>query len=423
MLEAVKLLSFNPIFQVPLWTSILICISCSMMGALLFVQKKSLLGETLSHAAYPGIILGGWLFFESLASFSLLFGGVLFTLLASFLIEWCIRKKNMAQDTALSLVLASFWGLGVLLISRLQFAKVAVFREVKVFLFGQAATLNMQDLYLSCFFFFGFVFFLLLFFHPLKAFLWDPKFTSLAGLPVKGAKFLITSLLVCSLVVSMKCIGIVLLMGMLVAPPIFARQFTDKLSVLLVLSGLIGAFSAFLGNLIPLTMIQKGVNLPTGPLIISLASFFAIAAMFFAPHKGYVYKLVQLHKFRIKKQEENLVKFLWKNPEVSLQEIKDWGNRSFLFYFLYKLKKEGFLQKKEGKWSLTSDGLTKASRIIRLHRLWELYLVHQMNLKVDEVHPHAEEMEHVLTEDLESKLEQVLARPSIDPHDQPIPRQ
>ena len=76
---------------------------------------------------------------------------------------------------------------------------------------------------------------------------------------------------------------------------------------------------------------------------------------------------------------------------------------------------------KKGRITNYAFRIEKGARIVRLHRLWEVYLVNSLGLKVERVHKSAEEMEHILTPELERKLTELLDNPKQDPHDQPIP--
>ena len=81
---------------------------------------------------------------------------------------------------------------------------------------------------------------------------------------------------------------------------------------------------------------------------------------------------------------------------------------------------QGWIEKKKGLYLLNEDGRQKAAHIVRLHRLWEAYLV-QMGHSKEKVHASAEEMEHVLTPEIERQLMEFLGDPKEDPHQQPIP--
>ena len=75
-----------------------------------------------------------------------------------------------------------------------------------------------------------------------------------------------------------------------------------------------------------------------------------------------------------------------------------------------------------GQWSLTERGWRKAARVVRLHRLWELYLTNYMNIAADHVHDDAETIEHIITPELERELEHQLGYPDKDPHNTEIPK-
>lgn len=93
----------------------------------------------------------------------------------------------------------------------------------------------------------------------------------------------------------------------------------------------------------------------------------------------------------------------------------------YVRWLLRRLCHQKALIKTGRDYQLTSSGLHKGARIVRLHRLWEVYLVHSLGLKVERVHKSAEEMEHILTPELERKLTELLDNPTQDPHHQPIP--
>ncbi|MCB1083670.1 MAG: hypothetical protein KDK61_05130 [Simkania sp.] len=90
---------------------------------------------------------------------------------------------------------------------------------------------------------------------------------------------------------------------------------------------------------------------------------------------------------------------------------------------LFSLKREGWIDTvSKGKILLTPDGVKPAQRLVRLHRLWELYLVSCLKVDEERVHHSAEEMEHILTPSLEESLSELLNHPKKDPHQKPIPQ-
>lgn len=117
------------------------------------------------------------------------------------------------------------------------------------------------------------------------------------------------------------------------------------------------------------------------------------------------------------------MKTMWKEENCTLGDLKrihriaSW----MLLTVLWRLKEGGWIEQLGQNYRLTSDGRRKASTIVRLHRLWELYLASELGISHDKIHIGAEEMEHILTPDIEERLTQLLMNPKIDPHRQPIP--
>lgn len=157
--------------------------------------------------------------------------------------------------------------------------------------------------------------------------------------------------------------------------------------------------------------------------MVLVATCFTVLALLFAPQKGLLFRVGRLASFRLRCIEENILKNLWKKEVLSFQEIRKThpNGRLFLLLALFRLIRNGWIVKKEGGFHLSGDGRVKSASIIRLHRLWELYLTRELGKEVEMVHRSAEEMEHILTPDLEKKLTFLLEDPKVDPHKQPIP--
>ena len=85
------------------------------------------------------------------------------------------------------------------------------------------------------------------------------------------------------------------------------------------------------------------------------------------------------------------------------------------------LKRCGWLEEVQFAWRLTEAGLEEARRVVRNHRLWELFLSRRLELATDHIHRDAEEMEHTLPPSIVAELEQMLGQPALDPHGEPIP--
>jgi manganese/zinc/iron transport system permease protein len=215
-------------------------------------------------------------------------------------------------------------------------------------------------------------------------------------------------LIVLAIVVGIRSVGVVLMAGMLIGPAIAARPWTHRLSRFFLLAGFFGTLSGFLGNYLSIIIPQGKYSLPTGPMILLTSSFFCFLSLLIAPRSGLISRFLRMRKFQFQCAVENGLKAIWKNDKTILPKMVRW-----------QLLRKGWIDR---NGHLTSEGKEAAENIIRLHRLWEVYLVDYMGQKVEKVHRTAEELEHLMSPDLERQLSELLHDPQKDPHQQPIPK-
>lgn len=403
----------DPVLRAPTWGCILMCLASSLMGVLIFLRKRSLLSESLSHATYPGACIGVALFalffpqHEEWTFLAVLGGAFASSLLGLKAIEWLEQKGKVRTDAALCFVLAVFFGIGIVAASAMQAELPVWHKQVQMLLFGQAATMSDMHIWIYGSLVFLVALFIVLTFRPLQSSLFDRDFSISAGLPVSHLERILFWLLLLSLIVGIRSVGVVLMSGMVVAPAVAARQFSDRLQIVFTLAGCFGAMSGLLGNILSVSG-----HLPTGPVIVLVGTAFALFSLLFAPKRGLCFRFGRILAFRLRCLEENILKGIWKKGKYS-------ETPSLLLRFvLWRLKREGWLNE---QLELTSDGRQKAAAIVRLHRLWELYLAERLGLSAEKVHRTAEEMEHIITPEMEEVLTRLLENPKHDPHDQPIP--
>lgn len=429
----------DPVLQAPTIASMLMCLSSALVGVIVFLKRRSLLGEALSHASYPGVIISIFItsvFFPAAhdaLTVIVLIGAFCSSLLGLWIIEKMQCFGKVKNDAALCFVLSIFFGVGVLFASKLQFSNALWYQTAHIFLYGQAAT--MTDIHIVLYAALALIIICALFFlyHPLRIVIFDREYGRSVGAPIKVVDGFFSFLLIIAIIIGIRSVGVVLMAGMLIAPAVAARSFSNRLNTVFIIAGLIGAFCGFFGNYLSVEIPQWGKSqgwdwkfvLPTGPMILLTASSICFISLLFAPQSGFVRRKIRAGHFRRECQRENLLKYIWKNAEkryIAFSELKKgMGLSSFrLFSMLFFLKNEGWIEEKAHQFRLTADGWQRATHIIRLHRLWEVYLVY-LGQGVEKVHRSAEEMEHILTPELEQELTVLLNNPQLDPHKQPIP--
>jgi manganese/zinc/iron transport system permease protein len=427
----------DPVLRAPTIGSMLMCLVAAIVGVLVFVRKRSLVGESLSHATYPGvtcaILLAGVFQIQETLPFLILAGAFFSALVGFFVIDFLEKKMRVAPDAALTAVLAFFFGIGVTVASCAQSLYAHLYRQAQAFLYGQAATLTDTHVVIYGVLSLLVIFFISLFYKQILALAFDIQFARTTGLAGKCMEAAIFFIVVLTLVIGIRCVGVVLMASMLIAPAAAARQFTNKLYLMFVWAGIFGSLSGFFGIYLSTIFSQKieiYYAIPSGPMIVLVSGCFALYALLFAPRRGLMIRYGRIMRFRMTCIEENLLKVFWRMRQeghcpATLHAVsKNVSFSSFyLRVFLFKMRRQHALTKQEGKYDLTQFGTKRGARIVRLHRLWEVYLVNSLGLNLERVHKSAEEMEHILTPDLEKKLTELLSDPKQDPHDQPIPGQ
>lgn len=430
----------DPVLQAPTIGSMLMCFSSALVGVIVFLRKRSLLGEALSHAAYPGVVLSVLFMaaFFPLSSdwmaLAILIGGFLSSLLGLWTIEKMERRLRVKNDAALCFVLSIFFGVGVLVASRIQFTHALWYKTVQIFLYGQAATMTNVHILIYALLSLILSIVLIFLYRQIEMVIFDRDFSKTVGVAIRTVDSLLFVLLVLAIVIGIRSVGVVLMAGMLIAPAVAARYLSHRLWAVLLFAAGIGGFSGFLGNYLSVEIPEWGLrqgwdwkfSLPTGPMILLSASAICLFSLLFAPENGLFSRLLRILRFREQCVEENLLKYLWRHGqegEASLSEIKKWQTLSLIHIhlLLWRLKRQRWIE--EGHYRilrLTKEGYLRASRIVRLHRLWEAYLVF-LGHGAEKVHRSAEEMEHILTPELEKELSELLGDPKQDPHAQPIP--
>jgi manganese/zinc/iron transport system permease protein len=278
------------IFQDPntqwiLFGSMLLGLSSGVIGSFAYLRKQSLMGDALAHAALPGVCLA-FMITGSKSIFYFLIGALIAGLLATFLISYITRNTRIKQDSALGIILTVFFGIGIVLLTQIQHSDAGNQSGLDKFLFGQAASMIQSDVYTMAIISAILVGVCVLFFKEFKLLSFDPGFAKGIGLPVVFLDQFIMLLVVVAVVVGIQAVGVVLMAALLITPAVAARYWTEKLHVMVAVSGLFGVLSGMAGTLVS-TMVS---NLPTGPLTVLAATCLFVFSVFFAPKRGLVAK-------------------------------------------------------------------------------------------------------------------------------------
>ena len=338
-----------------------------VLGSFAVLRKQSLLGDAISHAALPGIVLS-FLITRTREPIVLMLGALIAGWLATLFMLSITRTTRIKDDSALGLVLSVFFGLGLMLLTFTQRLPDATQAGLDKFLFGQAATLLQRDVITMAIVGLLALGLLVTFWKDFKLITFDPEYAASLGFPVRLLDVLLTTLLVVAIVIGLQTVGVVLMSAMIVAPAAAARQWTDKLNLMVLLGGLFGALAGVSGTLIS----SSAEKLPTGPVIVLCISVIVLYSMLFATNRGLVWNWIRSrqnrHKLRARAVLADLNTLAMQHPDQehghSMAVLRAMStNPDGVSHALRQLEQRGHAREvSHDVWALTDEGLIQAKK-------------------------------------------------------------
>lgn len=405
---------------------LLLSLISALVGCFTFLRKRSLMGDAIAHSVLPGICVA-FLLSNAKNPVLLLLGALLSGLLSVALMEAISRRRLARPDTALSLLLSTFFGLGIVLLTYIQHQGDAAQAGLEKYLFGKAAGITEADVQLLAFSALIITLCVAVFRRGFSLLAFDEDYARAAGWPVPSLQFFLSVLTVWAVSVGIQAVGVVLMAALLITPALAARFWTHSIARMLVLAALFGMLSGYTGAFVS----YLAPGMPTGPWIVVAATLIAGISMLFAPRRGVLARWQTHRRNRNTMLRENILKLFYQlgeksgNLQQTVLEEDLLNQRAFppaaLRRGLSSLERSKLLIHHLHAYRLSDEGLREAQRVVRLHRLWELYLQRYLHLAPDHVHDDAEAMEHVITPEIEEQLEHLLQNPERDPHNTAIP--
>lgn len=329
----------NYTLQIVLLGTLLLGIVSGVIGVFLTLRKQALVSDAVSHATLPGIVLAYIISSQSSTIVSLI-GGAIAALISIFVFELIKKYTKIKNDAVLAIILSSFYGLGQVLLSVIRDTAGSNQARLTKFIFGQAATMSLEDVYILVGVLVAISLIIVIFYRHLKLFIFNSDFYRSLGFKGYLVSFVLNLITILVVVSGIQAVGVILMSALLVAPAITARLWSNKLITNLVIAGLIGALSGALGTII-------GVSVPTGPVIVIVASLIVIASLLFVPKKGVVWK--KIAKLRYKKDINKYHGLIHISASNSISNLKEEEIALFLAKELIILNNETYELTKKGQ--------------------------------------------------------------------------
>jgi manganese/zinc/iron transport system permease protein len=263
------------------------------LGSFAYLRRQSLLGDAVSHAALPGIVLA-FMLTGSKVPLVLMLGAGVAGWIATLGVQVIVRRSRVPYDSALGIVLAVFFGFGLVLLTLVQRRADTAQAGLESFLFGQAASLLKRDVVAMAVLGAVALVLLILLWKEFKLLSFDSDFGASLGLPVRRLDGLLTFLLVVAIIIGLQTVGVVLMSAMIVAPGAAARQWSRRLAPMVLIAAAIGVVSGVSGSVISSSM----PRMPTGPTIVLILSLIVVVSLFMAPRRGLLWRYFRIGNLR-----------------------------------------------------------------------------------------------------------------------------
>ncbi|QYX42538.1 metal ABC transporter permease [Bacillus inaquosorum] len=392
MFESLWLQLQHPNTQWVLAGTLLLGAASGVLGSFVLLRKQSLIGDAMAHSALPGVCLA-FLFTGQKSLPFFLLGAALAGLLGTWCIQLIPRLSKTKEDSAIGIVLSVFFGVGIILLTYIQQQGAGSQSGLDSFLFGQAASLIREDIILIAGISAVLLLLCIVFFKEFTLITFDLAFAKGLGMPVRFLNGLLACLIVCAVVIGLQTVGVILMAAMLITPAIAARYWTERLTGMMVIAGITGGVSGVAGTLLSTTM--KGMA--TGPLMILSATMIFLFSMICAPKRGLAAKAIRLIRLRRKTSREQVLLTIYEQYEKKDLYVTAEGVRkkrrispALCLKVLNDLEKERCIVRIENRvWQMTRTGIEKGYHIALKQRMYEVYLMHEMelaNIEFDQDH-------------------------------------
>ncbi len=398
--------------------STMVGLTCGTLGTFIVLRNMSLVGDALSHAILPGVVVAFVIFgYNTLGFF---FGSIAAGLLFAVVITWIQQNIKTKNDAAIGIVFTAMFSIGVIGISSIS--RTGVHLDLKDFLFGNVLGVSNEDLVMSGVVMMMVILSIIILYRYLFASTFQPTIAATMGIPVKFIHYYLMLILSFAVVAAMQTVGVILVVALLITPASTALLLTNKLRRVLLLSAIIGFLSSLSGLFLSILF-----EMPPGPAIAVTATVIYLMVALVSPEHGLIAKWIRKSKQEQKIIHEDILKEVFKMSFSVQSDVKSLSDKlsipmGRMSRFIKSLGGLKLISKDaSGALILTEAGRTQANSLIRAHRLWESYLVKEMGMDVSQIHTEAERYEHILTSEQVDAVDHQLGYPALDPHGSPIP--
>ncbi|MGR3316200.1 metal ABC transporter permease [Roseovarius indicus] len=276
----------------------LLGVAAGATGTFLYVGKRALVSDAISHATLPGVglafifmvLLGG----DGRFLPGLLLGSAVSAAIGLLCVSWLSTRTRLAEDAAIGAVLSVFFGLGIVLLTVIQTMSSGRQAGLETFLLGSTAGMLWNDAVIIATGGALVLALVVLLRRPMTLVAFDSEFAASTGIDVRRTDLAMMGLALAITVVGLKIVGLILIVALLIIPAVAARFWSDRMGRVVGIAGAIGGASGWIGAALSAT----APDLPTGPIIVLVAFGFFAVSLLFAPGRGVLAAVLRHRRFQ-----------------------------------------------------------------------------------------------------------------------------
>ncbi len=269
-----------------------------IVGVFAMLRRRALVADAVAHATLPGVALGFivavTLGFSGRSLPFLMVGAALTAILAALSIQWITNRTRLTEDTAIASVLATFFALGIVLLTVIQTLKTGGQAGLDIYLLGATAGMLREEAIILALFSLVVALAVAAIFKELTLISFDADYARAHGFPVRLLDLAILALVLAVVVIGLRVVGLVLIVALLITPPAAARFWTNHTGYMTLISATIGAASAYFGAAIS----AVSPDTPTGAVIVLVAFTILLFSVFFGSARGIVVRAFGARQWR-----------------------------------------------------------------------------------------------------------------------------
>ncbi|WP_419741146.1 metal ABC transporter permease [Ruegeria sp.] len=374
----------------------LLGVSAGVTGTFLFLRKRALVSDAISHATLPGVCLAFMLLValggDGRNLLGLLAGSAVSAWVGLLCLNWLTRHTRLAEDAAIGAVLSVFFGFGIVLLTVIQTMGVGRQAGLEGFLLGSTAGMLWADALIIAIGGAATLVLVMILRRPMTLVAFDPEYAAARGLPVHRIDLAMMGLVMAVTVVGLKIVGLILIVALLIIPPVTARFWSERSDRVVLLAGFAGGLAGYIGAALSAT----APNLPTGPIIVLVSFAFFVLSLFLAPVRGILAAVLRHLRFQRRVHIRQGLLALAQGQKIYEP-------------LTLRLLRRADLVRADGV--ATEAGKARAAKALRDEKRWEVVRADQAHEATAALYDGLRDIETVLTKDQIAEIDHRIGGP------------